>query len=89
MQLKATVEIWRKKDWYIATCPELDFVSQGPSPEDAWRNLLEVIDIQFEEMSELGTLEDYLLECGYVQSNGDLLPQPEMVRFEKFAVQVA
>ena len=58
-------------------------------PEEARRNLLEVIDIQFEEMSALGALEDYLLECGYVQGDGILLPQSEMVRFEKSAVQVA
>jgi len=89
MQLKVTIEIWQKGNWYVATCPELDFVSQGPSPEEARRNLLEVIDIQFEEMSALGTLEDYLLECGYVRGDGILFPQSEMVSFEKSAVQVA
>lgn len=89
MQLKITIEIWRKGEWYVATCPELDFVSQGLSPEEARRNLLEVIEIQFEEMSALGTLEDYLLECGYVKDDGTLVPQAEMVSFEKSAVQVA
>lgn len=90
MQLKMTIEIWQKGEWYIATCPELDFVSQGPSPEDARRNLLEVIEIQFEEMSILDTLENYLLECGYAQDEGLLLiPQSEMVSFERTAMQVA
>lgn len=89
MQLEVTIEIWQKGAWYVAECPELDFVSQGPSPEEARRNLLEVIDIQFEEMSALGTLEDYLLECGYVRDDGKLTPQAEMVSFEKSAVQVA
>jgi len=89
MQLKATIQIWQKGEWYVATCPELDFVSQGASPEEARRNLLEVIEIQFEEMTALDTLEDYLLECGYVEENGTLLPQSEMVSFEKSAVQVA
>jgi predicted RNase H-like HicB family nuclease len=89
MQLKVTIEIWQKGKWYVATCPELDFVSQGTSPEEARRNLLEVIEIQFEEMQALGTLEDYLLECGYVQDNGALIPQSELVSFEKSAVQVA
>jgi predicted RNase H-like HicB family nuclease len=89
VQLKVTIEIWKKGDWYVATCPELDFVSQGPSPEEARLNLLEVIEIQFEEMSALGTLEDYLLECGYVKDDGMLLPQSEMISFEKSAVQVA
>jgi predicted RNase H-like HicB family nuclease len=89
MQLKVTIEIWQKGEWYVATCPELDFVSQGPSPEEARRNLLEVIKIQFEEMSALGTLEDYLSECSYVKDDGVLLPQSEMISFEKSAVQVA
>ncbi len=89
MQLKITIEIWQKGEWYVATCPELDFVSQGPSPKEARRNLLEVIDIQFEEMSALGALEDYLLECGYIKDDGQLIPQAEMVSFERSAVQVA
>jgi predicted RNase H-like HicB family nuclease len=89
MKLKMTIEIWQKRDWYVALCPELDFVSQGPSPEEAKRNLLEVVDIQFEEMNALGTLEDYLLECGYAEGDDMLLPQSEMISFEKSAVQVA
>lgn len=56
MNLKFTVEIWDKGQWYVARCPELDFVSQGPTAEEARRNLLEVIQIQFEEMARLGTL---------------------------------
>ncbi len=89
MRLKVTIEIWQKEEWYVAICPELDFVSQGTSSEEARRNLLEMIEIQFEEMSALGSLDDYLLECGYVKDDGILLPQSEMVSFEKSAVQVA
>lgn len=29
MELKMTIETWSKGAWYIAKCPELDFVSQG------------------------------------------------------------
>jgi predicted RNase H-like HicB family nuclease len=89
MQLEVTIHIWQKGKWYVAHCPELDFVSQGPSSEEARHNLLEVIDIQFEEMRESGALEDYLYECGYAKENGVLVSQPEMVGFEKSAVQVA
>jgi predicted RNase H-like HicB family nuclease len=63
MDLKVTIEIWQKDRWYVARCPELDFVSQGLTQSEARRNLLELIQIQFEEMTALGTLEDYLLEC--------------------------
>lgn len=88
MNLKFTVEIWDKGRWYVARCPELDFVSQGSTPEEARHNLVEVIQIQFEEMAQLGTLDDYLFECGYLRANGTLTPQTEMVRLEKFALQV-
>ena len=49
--LNITTEIWRKGNWFLASAPELDFVSQGHTSEDAKRNLLEVIKNQFDEMS--------------------------------------
>ena len=88
MQLKTTIEICQKGRWFVAKCPELDFVSQGETTEEAKRNLLEVIQIQLEEMTTLGTLDDYLLECGYVREKGSFTSQSEMVGFEKSAVQV-
>jgi len=89
MQLKGTIQIWEKGKWFVARCPELDFVSQGKSPEEAKRNLLEVIQIQFEEMKALGTLDDYLQECGYSRENETLEPDTEMIGFEKSLIQVA
>ena len=64
MELDYTVEVWRKGDWYVAKCPELDFVSQGKTQDEARENLEQVIQIQFEEMAETGTLDEYLAECG-------------------------
>lgn len=60
MKLNITIEVWQKKNWFVAKCPELDFISQGKTREEARKNLLEVIGIQFEEMVEMGTLDDYL-----------------------------
>ncbi len=57
MKLKATIELWQKGKWCIAKIPELDFVAQGQTVEEAKSNLIEVINIQFAEMRELGTLE--------------------------------
>jgi len=62
MQLDFTIELWKKGKWYVARSPELDFVSQGKTREEARKNLEEVIKIQFEEMTEMGTLQDYLKE---------------------------
>ena len=88
MRLQFTVEVWKKGEWYLARTPELDFISQGKTWDEAKKNLLEVIRIQIKEMKELKTLEDYLLECGYETKNGDVIPMTEMVGFEKSMMSV-
>jgi len=72
----------------LASCPELDFISQGNTRAEAQKNLMEVIEIQFEEMTKMGTLEDYLEECGYELNEGVAIPQSEMIGFEKMDMQV-
>jgi predicted RNase H-like HicB family nuclease len=89
MKLDITVEVWKKGNWFIAKCPELDFISQGDTREEAKNNLFEIIQIQFEEMQELGTLDEYFEECGYERRGGDLVPQNEIVGFEKHSLLVA
>ncbi|MFN3761633.1 MAG: type II toxin-antitoxin system HicB family antitoxin [Anaerolineae bacterium] len=42
LQLTAVIE--REGDGYVATCPELDVVSQGSTVEEARRNLLEAVE---------------------------------------------
>ena len=88
MVLDVTIEVWRKGDWFVAKCPELDFVSQGETREGAKKNLVEVIQIQFDEMDEMATLDDYLAECGYMKDDNLLVPQTEMIGFEKYSIQV-
>ena len=41
LQLTAVIE--REGDGYVATCPEIDVVSQGNTIEDARHNLLEAV----------------------------------------------
>ncbi len=69
MELDFTLEVWRKGNWFVAKCAELDFVSQGKTQDEARKNLVEVIQIQFEEMAETGTLDEYIAECDF-----ELLP---------------
>jgi predicted RNase H-like HicB family nuclease len=80
MRLKATVELWQKGKWYIAKIPELDFVAQGGTAEEAKSNLREVLEIQFSEMREMGTLEDYLDECGFIMKGDKEKKDLETVR---------
>ena len=65
MRLRATVELWQKGNWFLAKIPELDFIAQGKTMEEAKSNLNEVTNIQFREMREMGTLDEYLAECGF------------------------
>jgi predicted RNase H-like HicB family nuclease len=88
MRLKATVELWQKGKWFLAKIPELDFVAQGKTTEEAKSNLNKVINIQFREMREMGTLDDYLAECGFVIKDDTAEPENEMVGFEKQLLQV-
>lgn len=83
-----TIEIWQSGKWYIAKAPELDFVSQGSTPDEAKKNLLEVIKLQFEEMEEMGTLEEYLFECGFEIKDGEIIPQREIIGLERYPVSV-
>ena len=46
LQLTAIIE--REDDSYVATCPELDVVSQGETVEAARQNLLEAVEGFFE-----------------------------------------
>lgn len=89
MDINITIEVSQKGKWFIAKCPELDFIAQGTTKDEAKRNLLEVIQIQFEEMDKIQTLNEYLAECGYDRQNGVIVPKVEMIGFEKYSVQVA
>jgi predicted RNase H-like HicB family nuclease len=89
MQLKATIELWQKGKWCIAKIPELDFIAQGRTIEEAKKNLNEVINIQLAEMKEMGTFEDYIAECGFVIKGDSMEPENEIIGFEKQIVQVA
>jgi predicted RNase H-like HicB family nuclease len=83
MKIEFSVEIVKKGKWYIARAPELDFVSQGYSADEARENLLELIEIQFEEMQEMDTLEEYLDECGYTQTE-----MPEFIGIERQELRI-
>lgn len=78
----------QKGKLYLASASELDFISQGETFEEAKRNLLEVIKIQFEEMTEMGTLEEYLSDCGFIVEGDRIMPQKEIMGFEKYVVMV-
>lgn len=88
MELKITIEIVKKNGTYLARAPELDFISQGRTAEDAKLNLLEVITIQFREMKTAGTLDEYLTECGFIKKENQVISTQEVIGVEKAKVVV-
>jgi len=86
--LKITIEFWREDDLYIAKCPELDMLAQGPSLDKARKNLFEVIEIQFEEMKELSTLDEFLEEMGFSLQDGVIVSDREIIGFDKSFVRL-
>ena len=84
----ATVEIWKEGRMFTAYCPELDVASCGHTPDEAKKNLKEVIEIQLEETAKLGTLNDFLAEAGYVIEDEVLKTEKKVVRFEELSIPV-
>ena len=87
--LKTTIEFWREGGVYLARSPELDMVAQGDSLEEAKGNRLEVAAIQFDEMKELGTLDEFLLEAGYKFKDETVESEKEIIGFDKSFITLA
>ena len=84
----ATVEIWKEGGMFTAYSPELDVASCGHTPEEAKKNLREVIEIQLEEAAKLGTLKDFLAEAGYVVEEEVLKTEKKIVGFEELSIYI-
>lgn len=88
-KLRVTAEIWKEGTMFTAYCPELDVAGCGKSPEEARKNLLEVISIHLEETKKIGTLKEFLEKAGFVLTDdGDVVVglQKEIVNFEKLEI---
>jgi predicted RNase H-like HicB family nuclease len=86
--LKITIEFWREGKLYIANCPELDILAQGYSLDEARKNLYEVIEIHFEEMKRLGTLDQFLENMGYKIQDDIIISNREIIGFDKSFIRL-
>jgi hypothetical protein len=50
---------------YVSYAPELDIAACGETADQAKRNLIEVLQINFDEMRQLGTLDTFLRDAGF------------------------
>ena len=67
---RLTAVIEREGDGYVALCPELDIASQGETVEESQCNLIEALQLFFEEASSTEIAERLRSEM-YVTSRTD------------------
>jgi predicted RNase H-like HicB family nuclease len=89
MKIKLTEELWKEGNMYVSYCPELDITSCGDSIEQAKKNLMEVILINFEEAQKMGTFDRLLEEAGFVKDQDAILSlRKELVGFTPIEVAI-
>lgn len=89
MKFRLTEEIWKEGNMYVAYCPELDISSCGGNVQEAKKNLLETVVINIEETQKMGTLDQFLEECGLEKLNNDIFSaRKELVGFTPFEIAV-
>ncbi len=54
MALTVHLLLYPEETWYVAHCLEFDLVAQGKTPLDAFKNLLDAIDVQAAYAQEAG-----------------------------------
>jgi predicted RNase H-like HicB family nuclease len=75
LQLTAVIE--REDDEFVATCPEVDVVSQGKTIEDARSNLLEAVE-GFFEVASPSEIRRRLKKETYIMPLMPVVPKPKM-----------
>jgi predicted RNase H-like HicB family nuclease len=88
MRIKLTEELWKERNMYVSYCPELDIASCGESVEHAKKNLKEAIRINLEETQKRGTLDKFLREAGFDETQEVLALKKELVGFSPIEVAI-
>ena len=68
------VSFLRESDQFVAYTPALDLSTSGSTLEEAKKNFTEAVGIFFNEIMEMGTLEEVLLDLGWKKQNEDFIP---------------
>ena len=91
--IEVTGEIWQEGNMYTAYCHELDVASAGRSLNEARKNLVEALEIFFEETARKGTLRSILAEAGFPveedeQTQPLLSPRSRLCTLERLRIPV-
>ncbi|MFQ5646903.1 MAG: type II toxin-antitoxin system HicB family antitoxin [bacterium] len=65
IKTRLQVDFFKEGKVFVAYCRALDLSSCGDTFEEAKNNFEEAMQIFFDEIVKMGTLEDVLMECGW------------------------
>lgn len=85
--IEYTVQVWREGEQFIAHAMPLDVMSSGRTPDEAKEALGQAVRVFLHTASDMGTLDDILLEAGYVPREGGWL-SPAWVAIERHSTAV-
>ena len=77
-------EIFKEGDLYVGLSPDLNVSSFGDTPQEATDSLQEAVEAFLEGCEELGTLEEVLVESGFL-NDGYAWRLSERITEEKVA----
>ena len=93
MRIICNTYIKKEGDMYSAVCIEFGIASCGYTIEEAYKNVIEAVEIHLHDARELGTLDELLTEAGFEipeEPTGNIIIQPEFVMFgSPFVAEVA
>jgi predicted RNase H-like HicB family nuclease len=81
------ITIFREGELFVAYTPLLDLSSTGKTEEDAKRMFAEAVEVFFEELQEMGTLDSVLKDLGWTKENQQFEP-PKVVEHSLLSVHV-
>lgn len=90
IQFSLPVSILKEDDSFVAYTPALDLSTAGKTFEEAQQNFSEAVKIFFEELMDMGTLDEVLSGLGWQKQNNSFVP-PVVVanQTESFSIPLA
>ena len=65
LSAKLPVEIFKEGGLFIAYCPALDISTSAESLAEVRKMFAEMVNIFFEEVIKMGTMDEVLSQCGW------------------------
>lgn len=74
IQFTLPVSIFKEGNDFVAYTPVLDLSTSGDTFEKAQKNFVKAVNIFFEELIEMGTVNEVLVGLGWQKKNNTLVP---------------